>query len=91
MNIILETERLFLRELTCDDKDKLSLVLKNPESMRYYPKPFTDEDVENWIKWNQDNYKQYGFGLWAVILKQENEFIGDCGITMQEIGVYKVF
>ena len=32
-----------------------------------------------------DNYKKYGFGLWAVVLKETGEFIGDCGITMQNI------
>ena len=32
-----------------------------------------------------DNYAKYGFGLWAVILKETGEFIGDCGITIQKI------
>nr|MBP3282218.1 hypothetical protein [Treponema sp.] len=31
-----------------------------------------DEEVENWIKWNLDNYQKYGFGLWAVCLKESN-------------------
>ena len=34
---------------------------------------------------NNDNYKTYGFGLWAVTLKKTGEFIGDCGITIQNI------
>jgi RimJ/RimL family protein N-acetyltransferase len=38
-----------------------------------------------WITWNLDNYKTYGFGLWAVTLKNTGEFIGDCGITIQNI------
>ena len=84
MNYIIETERLKLRELTLDDTDKLALVLSDPQSMRFYPHPFSREEVENWIKWNIDNYKKYGFGLWAVIEKESNEFIGDCGITMQQ-------
>ena len=29
--------------------------------------------------------KKYGFGLWAVIEKESDEFIGDCGITMQQV------
>lgn len=28
-------------------------------------------------------YDKYGFGLWAVILKETNEFIGQCGLTIQ--------
>ena len=84
MNYIIETERLKLRELTLDDTDKLALVLSDPQSMRFYPHPFSREEVEHWIKWNIDNYKKYGFGLWAVIEKESNEFIGDCGVTMQQ-------
>ena len=84
-NYIIETERLKLRELTLDDTDKLALVLSDPQSMRFYPHPFSREEVEHWIKWNIDNYKKYGFGLWAVIEKESGEFIGDCGITMQQV------
>jgi RimJ/RimL family protein N-acetyltransferase len=82
---IIETERLYLRELQIDDKKELAKVLSDPESMEFYPHPFSEEEVENWIKWNIENYKKYKHGLWAVILKEGNLFIGDCGITMQEI------
>ena len=85
MNYIIQTERLKLRELTLEDTDKLALVLSDPQSMKFYPHPFSREEVENWIKWNIENYKKYGFGLWAVIEKESGEFIGDCGITMQQV------
>lgn len=32
-----------------------------------------------------EKYEKYGFGLWAVVLKKTGEFIGDCGITIQNI------
>ena len=83
--MILETERLFLREMTLEDADTLALVLSDPESMTFYPHPFSREEVENWIKWNRDNYEKYGFGLWAVCLKESGEMIGDCGITVQQV------
>jgi len=82
---ILETERLYLRELRFDDKKELMKVLSDPESMEFYPNPFDEEKVEAWIKWNIENYRKYGHGLWAVILKESDVFIGDCGITMQNI------
>jgi RimJ/RimL family protein N-acetyltransferase len=82
---IIETERLYLREMQIDDKKELAKVLSDPESMEFYPHPFSEEEVENWINWNIENYKKYKHGLWAVILKEGNLFIGDCGITMQEI------
>jgi len=49
---IIETERLYLRELLIDDKKDLMKVLSNPESMKFYPYPFSEEDVERWIQWN---------------------------------------
>ncbi|MDH6364683.1 RimJ/RimL family protein N-acetyltransferase [Enterococcus sp. PF1-24] len=79
----LETERLILRELTINDLDDLHEILSDPESMLHYPQPFTKEKSRQWIEWNIDNYITYGFGLWAVILKENNRFLGDCGITLQ--------
>ncbi|MDD3920240.1 MAG: GNAT family N-acetyltransferase [Eubacteriales bacterium] len=81
----LETKRLILREYTMDDLDSLYEILSDPESMRYYPAPFGYERCGAWIQWNLENYEKYGFGLWAVVRKEDGRFIGDCGITMQMI------
>lgn len=83
--MVIETKRLILRKLTPDDFDCLFEILSNPESMAHYPEPFSREKTRQWIEWNQRNYATYGFGLWAVILKESKQFIGDCGITMQNI------
>lgn len=82
---IIETERLYLRQLAMDDINELSRVLSDPESMQFYPNPFNEEKVKKWIQWNMENYRRYNHGLWAVILKESDIFIGDCGITMQKI------
>lgn len=84
---IFETERLYLRELVFEDKKELMRVLCDPESMKFYPHTFSEEKVEQWIRWNIENYKKYRHGLWAVILKKGEVFIGDCGITMQNIDI----
>ncbi len=81
----LETQRLILRQLTMNDADALHEILSDPVSMQHYPQPFTREKTEGWIAWNIQNYATYGFGLWAVLLKEGNLFLGDCGITMQNI------
>lgn len=82
---MLETERLLLREYTMDDFDALYEILSDAETMQHYPAPFDKAKTKRWIEWNLENYAQYGFGLWAVILKETGEFIGDCGITIQNI------
>ena len=81
----IETQRLLLRELTPDDFDALYEIFSDPETMRHYPKPFDREKVRYWIEWNMENYAVFGFGLWAVVLKETGQMIGDCGITMQNI------
>lgn len=81
----LETERLILREMAEQDFESLFQILSDPETMRHYPKPFDGARVRDWIAWNQENYRVFGFGLWAVTLKETSELIGDCGITMQNI------
>lgn len=83
--MMIVTERLILREYTNDDFYDLHKILSNQETMQHYPKPFTEDRTKGWITWNLDNYKKYGFGLWAVILKETGEFIGDCGVTLQNI------
>ena len=85
MESIIETRRLILRQLTLEDISSLSLVLSDQESMRHYPHAFSYEEVKNWIERNIERYKNDGFGLWAVIRKEDNQFLGDCGITLQNI------
>ncbi|MEH2040818.1 GNAT family N-acetyltransferase [Nostoc sp.] len=83
--MILETQRLLLREMTLSDLDALLLVLGDAKSMRYYPKPFDREMVEKWIERHRHNYAQHGVGLWAMVLKTTGEVIGDCGLVWQEV------
>ena len=80
-----ESERLLFRQYTMADLDVLYAIISDPETMQYYPKPYDWEGCERWIRWNLDNYETYGFGLWALVLKETGEFVGDCGITMQMI------
>ena len=81
----LETERLFLRELTADDFDALYEVLADSDIMQHYPYTFDESRVRNWINKSIERYEIFGFGLWAVCLKETGEMIGDCGLTMQNI------
>lgn len=83
--MVLETERLILREYVKEDFDALFEIFSDRETMQHYPAPFNEEKTRNWIAWNMENYEKYGFGLWAVVLKETGEFIGDCGITIQNI------
>ena len=62
----LETERLFLQEMTSDDFDALYAVLADSDIMQHYPYAFDEARVRNWINKNRERYRVFGFGLWAV-------------------------
>ena len=81
----IDTERLFLREMSMDDFDALYKVLADRDIMQHYPYTFDDNKVREWIERNMKRYEAFGFGLWAVCLKDTGEMIGDCGLTLQNI------
>ena len=83
--MIIEAERLFLREMAPEDFDALYAVLADSDIMRHYPYTFDEARVKNWINKNTERYRVFGFGLWAVCLRSTAEMIGDCGLTMQNI------
>ncbi|MBR4718772.1 MAG: GNAT family N-acetyltransferase [Lachnospiraceae bacterium] len=83
--MVLETERLYLRKMNMDDYDALYEVLADSSIMQHYPYTFDENRVKDWIERNMQRYKENGFGLWAVCLKETGEMIGDCGLTLQQI------
>ncbi len=83
--MILETGRLFLREMTMEDFDAMYAVLADSDIMQHYPYTFDETRVRRWIARNMERYHTDGFGLWAVVLKETGEVIGDCGLTLQHI------
>ena len=65
--------------------DELYSLLSDPITMSHYPKPYDENETKRWIDWCINSYKNNGFGLWALVLKETNTFIGDCGLSMQNI------
>lgn len=82
---ITETERIYLRELEEVDYDDLCEILQDAETMYAYEHAFTDIEVRNWLNKQFDRYRQFGFGLWAVIEKNQDNFIGQVGLSIQEV------
>lgn len=82
-NGILETERLYMREMTQDDFPSLYKILQDEETMYAYEGAFTDSEAQEWLDRQMARYRKWGFGLWAVMLKENEEMIGQCGLTMQ--------
>lgn len=81
--MILETERLYFRKLNQDDYESLCKILQDEETMYAYEGAFSDAEAHEWLDRQLARYEKWGFGLWAVVLKESGELIGQCGLTMQ--------
>lgn len=76
--------------MTADHLDVMAELLSDADVMRFYPARKSREEAAAWIAWTQRNYADHGFGLW-VIETHEGDFIGDCGLTWQQVdGVSKL-
>ena len=78
------TLRVRFRTMTENDLDAMAGLLGDPVVMAHYPAPKTRAQAQAWIDWNQRNYAEHGYGLW-VIETHDGEFLGDCGLTWQQI------
>lgn len=81
---IVETERLYLREMKQSDYQALCKMLQDEEVMYAYEHAFSDAEAQEWLDRQMGRYQEYGFGLWAVIRKETDEMTGQCGLTMQD-------
>ena len=88
--MILQTDRLILREMTQNDYSDLCEILQNEKVMYAYEHAFSDTEVKEWFERQLARYKKYGFGLWAAVLKENGKMIGNIGLTMQKFGDERV-
>nr|WP_294860712.1 GNAT family N-acetyltransferase [uncultured Fluviicola sp.] len=78
---ILETSRLYLREMTPEDAEVAYLLNLDPEVLRYTgDDPFESVAEAKAFLENYASYRTYGFGRWGMILKETGEYLGWCGL-----------
>ena len=83
MNTIIETDRLIIRDITPTDYDDLLSLHSDPIVQEYTGEP-TINSIEEVIQASEErtfmDYKVYGYGRWAVVLKSKNCFVGWAGL-----------
>lgn len=83
--MILETKRLYLREMNATDFEDLCGMLCDQEVMYAYEHAFSLEEAQKWLQRQIQCYHDDGVGLWAVIQKTDGAMVGQCGITKQKL------
>lgn len=81
MKRIIESSRLYLRELDVTDATEFFKLNEDPDVLRYTgDEPFESLEAATHFLENYSEYEQNGFGRWTVIEKTSNSFIGWCGL-----------
>ena len=84
---ILETERTILREVTRDDAEFVLDLLNQPSFIKFIGdrNVRTIAEARDYIESRfTKSYKQFGFGMYAVELKETNAPIGICGFVKRD-------
>ena len=81
--MILQTERLFLREMKPADAEDMLRLHSNEQVQKYTGEEIITsiEGIHHKIREKMNDYKVYGFGRWATLLKEENKFVGWAGLA----------
>src|SRR6185295_498129 len=82
----LTTRRLRFRKLELKDAKAWEEFLSDPQAVKFF---LPIEDVKKyaveWMEKQSNRYEKDGFGLFALIEKNSGEFIGQCGLMIQEV------
>jgi len=81
MQIIIESERLYLREFIIEDAIHFYKMNLDKEVIKYTGDvPFKSEKEAISFLSNYEEYKNHGMGRWAVCDKKSHQFLGWCGL-----------
>jgi RimJ/RimL family protein N-acetyltransferase len=83
----LATERLYFRHLTLEDGPLMAEFFGSEEAIRFYPDIEVNDprEPERWITRQMGRYKDWGAGLFGLFRKEDDAYIGQCGILFQEV------
>ena len=84
----LQSPRLITRKLTMDDIEPWTEFFADKEAIEYFPSGQIESDKarsQQWIAKQLDRYANNRFGLQALIDKEHNRFIGQCGLLEQQV------
>ena len=84
MSVILETDRLVLREFSLDDARSFFDLNNDPDVIRYTgDEPFSSVEHARQFISDYREYAVHGYGRWACVEKSHGEWIGFCGLRSE--------
>ena len=79
---VIKTDRLFLRRWRSSDLKPFAELNADPRVMEFFPSPLSTEESDATASRIIQHFEDHGFGLWAVEVAAEAEFIGFIGLAV---------
>lgn len=83
----LQTPRLLLRAWRDADLLPFAQLGTDPEVMQYFPACLTEADSDAFAGQIRQRMNQYGWGFWALELRDSGEFIGMAGLNIPRVAL----
>ena len=77
----IETERLILRQWKETDRNTFAELNGDPENLKFFPYVLTRKQSDEFINKTIDHINKNQYGLFAIEIKETNEFIGFTGLA----------
>lgn len=85
---ILTTTRLVMRPADDPDRPDLIALMADPEvAGRLYHGVLDEADARGLLEDYKATWVQYGYGMWSLRLRDDNAFIGVCGLWNRDDGL----
>lgn len=85
-DVVLQTQRMTLRQFSSADVLPMAHILSDPEVMRYSVRGVLSERATaEFVDWSLQSYGRHGFGPWAVIEKARGVLIGFCALNQENV------
>ena len=80
--VLVETERLLLRDWRASDEAPFAAMNADPEVTRYLRGPMSRADSDELLARIRGHWQQHGYGLYAVEVKESGAFAGFVGLAI---------
>lgn len=78
----IETQRLRLRGWESRDREPFARINGDPRVMEFFPAPLARAESDTMVEGIEGHFRAHGFGLYALELRQGQEFIGFAGLSV---------
>jgi RimJ/RimL family protein N-acetyltransferase len=77
----LDTERLLMRPWRESDRGPFAELNADPKTLVFFPSTLTRQESDALADRIEARFAEYGYGLWAIEVKQSGQFIGFTGLS----------